>query len=405
MATLRLVFCLLAAVSAAALHADVQWRRIDSSPGGVLPPPPAQVEPTACVALDVDHDGTAEFIIGGRNAGPALTLWRYAAGRWTTEVIEPDAVRIEAGGVAADIDGDGNTDVVFGGDYKSGEIWWWQNPFPAHGRWIRHTLKRDAMTQQHDQLFGDFDGDGKPELVAWNQRCRALLWLHVPANPRTAGLWRRDTIYARSEGIPPEGLAAADIDGDGVTDIVGGGFWFKHLHGATFAANAIDAGMGFSRAAVGQLVPGGRPEVVFSPGDADGPVKWYQWDNGAWQAHTLEPHITHGHSLQIADIDGDGNLDVLVAEMGSWTHQVDNPNARVLVFYGDGHGHFRRQVVSTGQGVHEARLADVNGDGRLDIIGKPFRHNTPKLVIWLNQGTMTAVPARVSPDRKEPSTP
>ncbi len=386
MQPLRIAFALFCVASLRALHADVAWRRIDSSPDGVLPPPPGGVEATACVALDVDHDGDVDFIIGGRNSAPALTLWRYDAGRWTTEVIEPDAVRIEAGGAACDIDGDGDLDVVFGGDYKSGEIYWWENPYPAKDRWTRRVLKSDAMTQHHDQLFGDFDGDGKPELVAWNQRSRSLLWFHLPENPRTAGLWPVATIHSRTEGMPPEGLAAADMDGDGIADIVGGGFWFKHLRGDQFAANVIDASMGFSRAAAGQLVKGGRPEVIFSPGDADGPVNWYDWNGSTWVAHVLEPHITHGHTLQIADLDGDGNLDVLVAEMGSWTRRVDNPDARVLAFYGDGRGNFRRQVISTGQGVHECKVADLNGDGRPDIIAKPFRHNAPKLVVWLNEG-------------------
>lgn len=375
------------AVSASFALANVSWRRIDSSPGGILPSPNRDVEPTAALAVDVDNDGDADLIVGGRNAGPALTLWRHNAGRWTIEVIDPDNVRIEAGGAAFDIDGDGDLDLVFGGDFRSGEIWWWENPHPAKGAsWKRRTLKRDTLNQHHDQLFGDFDGDKKPELVSWNQRSRSLLRMQIPANPTSDALWPVETIFSRSEGIPPEGLAAADIDGDGVTDIVGGGYWFKHAGGGRFAANVIDPTMLYSRVVVGQLVKGGRPEIVFGPGDADGPINWYQWDGKQWVSTVLEPHIIHGHSLEMADIDGDGNLDIFVGEMGSWSGRVNNSTARVMIYYGDGKGNFRKQYVSLGQGVHESRLADLNGDGRLDIFAKPFRHHAPRLVVWLNEG-------------------
>lgn len=231
------------------IHASVAWRRIDSSPHGVLPPPHADVNPTASLAVDVDNDGNVDFIVGGRNSGPALTLWRYGAGRWTTEVIEPDAIRIEAGGVAHDITGNGCLDIVFGGDSRSGEIWWWENPHPNKGRWTRRVLKRDGFMQHHDQIFGDFDGDGKTELVAWNQRARSLLRFQIPENPKSGALWPVETIFLRSEGLLQEGLAAADIDGDGVMDIIGGGYWFKHMGGGRFAANLIDPAMAFTRAA------------------------------------------------------------------------------------------------------------------------------------------------------------
>ena len=125
----------------------VAWRRIDSSSQGVLPALARDVEPTATLALDVDGDRDADLIVGGRNSGPALTLRRYDGCRWTVEVIEPDDVRIEAGGAAHDIDGDGDPDIVFGGDSRSGEIWWWENPHPQPGRWQRRVLKRDGSMQ------------------------------------------------------------------------------------------------------------------------------------------------------------------------------------------------------------------------------------------------------------------
>ncbi len=382
---------ILAGLALSSASAAVSWRRVDSSPQGILPPPFAEVEPTAALAFDADKDGDADFVVAGRRAAPAIALWRHDAGRWAREVIDPDALRIEAGGAVYDIDGDGDLDIVFGGDNQSGEIWWWENPHPSMGRWSRHVIKKDSPTKHHDQIFGDFDGDGRTDFVSWNQNARKLLFYKIPSDPKATTPWTATTIFQWGAPAQYEGLARADVNGDGVDDIVGGGRWFRHVGDGKFLSETVDPDplMTFTRAAAGQLVAGGRPELVFVPGDADGPLKWYEWKNDRWIAHILESNVIHGHSLEIADIDGDGHLDIFVAEMGQWSLQVNNPHARVMIFYGDGHGNFKKQTVSVGQGVHEARVADLDGDGRLDILGKPFRHHSPKLVIWLNQGPLS----------------
>jgi hypothetical protein len=43
-------------------------------------------------------------------------------------------------------------------------------------------------------------------------------------------------------------------------------------------------------------------------------------------------------------------------------------------------------VVATGHDNHESKIADLDGDGTLDILGKPYNHKTPALQIWLNPG-------------------
>ena len=63
----------------------------------------------------------------------------------------------------------------------------------------------------------------------------------------------------------------------------------------------------------------------------------------------------------------------------------DNPKAQAFLFYGDGKGHFRKTIFKTGMGFHEARVADLNGDGMPDILSKPYNWETPRLDIWLNQ--------------------
>ena len=138
--------------------------------------------------------------------------------------------------------------------------------------------------------------------------------------------------------------------------------------------------MRFTQCAAGQLVEGGRPEIVFSPGDIDGTAKWYQWQNGRWTAHDLG-FVVHGHTCEVRDVNADGHADIFIGEMGS---PGAGDKAKTYIWYGDGQGHLQKTVVSEGQGIHEGLLSDLDGDGDLDILMKPYHHNAPRIDILSN---------------------
>lgn len=52
-----------------------------------------------------------------------------------------------------------------------------------------------------------------------------------------------------------------------------------------------------------------------------------------------------------------------------------------------GKGNFGQSVISTGIGNHESRIADLDGDGDLDMLAKLYTWDTPRIDIWLNNGT------------------
>jgi len=374
------------------LSASVEWVHLSSALAD-LPAPAGNSGQTAAQVLDIDKDGRDDFVVTLRSVSDSILWYRRDAGGWTQFLIGEGVSGIEAGGAFHDVDGDGDLDLVFGDDSNGNKIRWWENPYPNFSPetpWACHVIKDSGGNKDHDMVFGDFDGDGEVELVCWNQGARQLLLFEKPADPKAVGPWPVSVIYSWSDGQDREGLAAADINLDGKLDIVGGGCWFEHAGGTSFIAHVIDDSMASSRVAVGPLKEGGRVEVVLRPGESDGPLKWYEWTGSTWQGRTLLASVTHGHSLQTGDIDGDGHLDILVGEMGQWSglsSPADNPEAKVWVFYGDGGGNFTPQVVSPGQGVHEAALGDLDGDGDLDILGKPFRHNIPRVDVWLNNGS------------------
>ncbi|HRW07546.1 MAG TPA: VCBS repeat-containing protein, partial [Caldilineaceae bacterium] len=369
-------------------YADVttlQWVHL-STKGGALPSPAGSEQQTAAMIVDIDGDGLNDFVIAGRRASPAVVWYRRGEEGWQRYLVEEKALHIEAGGAYHDIDGDGDPDLVLGGDNRSNEIWWWENPAPTFAPetpWTRHQIKASGENKHHDQLFGDFDDDGQIELAFWNQGAQALFLAEIPAEPRQDEPWPLRKIYQWSDGEEHEGLAQADINGDGVSDLVGGGRWFERTTDGTYQAHVIDDSQRFSRVAAGQLIPGGPPEVVLGCGDCDGPLQWYSLVDGAWISHPLlERDIRHGHTLALADFDGDGALDIFAAEMRL---NGNNANATMWVLLGNNQGTFTPTVVASGYGNHESKVGDLNGDGTPDILGKPYNWETPRLDIWLNQ--------------------
>ena len=383
-----------------AAHAqNTQWQHLSTADGNI-PMPWKSLEQTGALVADLDNDGLNDFVLSCRKVAPALVWFKRTATGWDRHVIENDMLTIEAGGVAYDIDGDGDLDLVFGGDWQSNQVWWWENPYPnTTATWQRHVIKNSGSTQHHDQTIGCFKHSKAAQLVFWNQNDKKLYLADIPADPKQSP-WQYKAIFQadasdEKHGSYVEGMTKGDVDGDGYDDIIAGNCWFKY-DAAADTFKAIHYAEAAGRVAAGKFKPGKTLQIVVSPGDGQGPAKWYECtgnpeDESAWVGHDLVGRsLIHGHSLQVADINGDGNLDIFVAEMAKWTEsktEPDNPNAEAFIFYGDSKGHFEKTVFMKGYEFHEARVADLDGDGDMDILSKPYNWKTPRIDIWLQNGT------------------
>lgn len=376
---------------------EITWKHLSSKNGDIAVPNEGNQQ-TATALYDVNKDGINDFFITERTTAAAVVCYIKSDTGWDRYIVEAEALRIEAGSATIDIDGDGDIDVVFGGDAGSNKVWWWENPYPnfdPNRPWVRHEIKSNGSTKHHDQMFVDCDGDGREELVFWNQNDRALYVADIPEDPKQEP-WDYVAIYTYSNDSEPpqrgsypnwkgtnehEGLAKIDMDGDGILDIVGAGRWYKHSDGLNFEVHVIDDTYAFSRAAAGDFVKGGRPEVFLVVGDGRAPLMFYEFKNDEWIAKTIVDTVQDGHSIAVLDFNGDGNLDLFNAEM----RLGNNPNAVTRILLGDGKGNFEDYIVHKGFGLHESRIADLDGDGDYDILGKPYTWDAPRLDIWLQE--------------------
>ncbi|HTG44558.1 MAG TPA: hypothetical protein VK633_08500, partial [Verrucomicrobiae bacterium] len=326
----------------------MNWRHL-SSANGDLPVPPASAGQSGLKVLDVDKNGQNDYIITLWGS-PGIVWYRHVGNQFEKYIIEPDQMGLSHGETFKDIDGDGDIDLILGDAGLGTQLYWWENPYPNYDpntRWVRRLVRGAGSPGfYHDNIWGDFDGDGVEEFMSWYQYGQQLLFFEVPANPKTSGQWPVSTVFSWSgESLKYRGTDRSDINLDGKIDFVGGGGWFEHQGGSSFAYRPIDETMAYSQIKAGQLIAGGRPEVVCVLELDDGPLNMYSWIGSAWQKFTLVTNLAESHTLQLGDINQDGHLDIVVGELAQVGAIPETPGARLLALYGDSAGNFNQQAV------------------------------------------------------------
>lgn len=403
-----LIASVLCVCGIAAFHTSVRagvdlprWKVVSSKRGEIPQPGRISIQPGVVVA-DLRNEGTNAIVLASRMKSPALqAYYRAASNQWQQVVLDKNPLPLDCGGVSWDIDGDGYSDLVFGGDATSRQIWWWRNPGPKAGSsvgWERRLIKDGGATKHQGMAFGSFLADGKTQLAYWNQGARTMFLASTPDKPANASAWPTQPIFQPSleevgtNGLPTS-IEAADIDGDGSPDILSGNRWFKYQGAAGFKPTVI--GDPAARSIAGTFKDTRTPQVVTAPGETPGPLRIYECRglpdvSTNWIGRDLITNaLQHIDTLQAADINGDGFLDIFCAETVKWEDKPEPAASRrtkpkAWILYGDGQGNFLVTELASNQEMHESKAADLDGDGDVDIVSKPFILGAPGLEAWLN---------------------
>ena len=370
-------------------------------------------------------------------------LYRYAE-QWKAYAIFPiDNPGNYEDGVSADINGDGWQDIVLGGwGYRT---IWAENPAgqgknPYLTRWKVHVV--DAGRFSHEVCAADMNKDGKCDIIT------------------TAGIFFQgatpDDWHFVDIGKGGQGTTVGNVLGnrDGYSDVIAVYqrqgtnqiAWFENP-GHTgrdpvkdhWPLHVVDAFPGGARSnrdmdelaiTFGDLNRDGRPDIIVaSMGEgpdanndsrqiADGLV-WYQAPTdprtGVWVKHVIDATAgwVHASSIQLADFNGDGNLDVCYAEQDQSGpapnhdpgvgRQDGVPSPRLVVCYnvtGDALT-WRKQVLSqypeAGAGGFNSKVGIIGHDALPSIVTSLHGNwsNANPILLWRNQG-LPVKPAGVS---------
>lgn len=305
--------------------------------GGALfldTPAPVGSRPADVVRLvggDLDRDGWID-LVGGDSAGSIL-LWDSGQdpldGTWTPHLVG------EAGPVLslalADLDRDGDLEIVSGHTVPPYLLAWENQGSGLDGPWTSHVVGDPGAPVGDIEVY-DLDQDGQPDLVTGSGE-----HLDNPSLDHKVTLWRND-------GTPFDGP------------------WpFTDAAVLTYSVNAV---------AVGDLDGDGRPDVVAGTdhapavGTPNDPVSRSQWPN------VYELLALHGPTDPFA---------------GSWVVTVVGRDpATVTLGPEDDPSHYHGYW---GAAVHDVALADLDRDGDLDIVSADHVEADYQVKVWENDGT------------------
>ncbi|MCB9896681.1 MAG: VCBS repeat-containing protein [Planctomycetes bacterium] len=370
-------------LSASALGANVSWHENLDGRGRSWTRH-ALVEgvaaPVAVSAHDLDGDGDLDVLsMSAANSASdpvGLCIWQAntdGLGHFGAPqtILAAGAVRAEP----ADLDGDGDLDLAAG---RADHLAWYVN---VDG------LGHFVLAQAFDEYFGvqavrtgDLDGDGDVDLaLAAASSTYALAW---HANLDGQGTFGAAQVVTPFESVLTD-IALVDLDGDADLDLAAAGRatgrnvgWHENLDAlGTFGAaqtvapavGSLDAlasadldGDGDADLLVGQAQAG-----ALEPAD----LRWYENLDGAGSFGAARPIEAVGkHALVVlaVDVDGDGDLDALSATNATASLAVLGWNENL-----DGLGHFAPRVVFSSGVLHlpvDALALDVDDDGDLDVL-------------------------------------
>ncbi|MBW7959103.1 MAG: carbohydrate binding domain-containing protein [Candidatus Promineofilum sp.] len=352
-------------------------------------------------SADLDGDGYQDIVTGAwwyRNPGAAGGVWqRYAVGAPFNQMA-----------VIHDFDGDGYLDLLGTKPENPGSPGERGNAFV----WARNRGDAATPSQQFEIIDtgvtvtgGDFlqgaqvvsFSPGTIEVIlSWHSKFLAHLdALVVPNNPTQSwGLRQVSTVTQKEE------VNAGDIDRDGDLDLLLGTIWLENLgNGTAWSAHTLYSTTDEpDRNHLIDVNGDGRLDAIVGYERTDsqpGKLAWYEAPaspTGTWTEHIIfntnssdPPGARPAMSLDVIDIDGDGDPDIVMGE-----HNLKNPTqGRVFIFENINNGaSWIRHQVAIGHEHHVGtQFVDIDNDGDQDIISIGWEHSN--VLLYKQNGCAT----------------
>ena len=281
-----------------------------------------------------------------------------------------------------DMDSDGDMDVL-GTAYSTGNIIWWENVDGSGTIWTAHNIALN-FDGAYSVYSEDIDGDGDMDVLGTAMNDNAITWW---ANEDGLGtVWTEHTVAVGFGGAVS--VYAEDIDGDGDIDVLGAGCiayrlsWWENTDGlgTSWIEHTIDGSSDYPRSVYSADINGdGYMDVLCAVAIADD-IKWWENTDGSgtsWIEHTVDGEFDGACSVYSADINGDGNMDVLGAAAYdddiTWWENSDTVSGIYWI---------EHTVDGDFDGAYSVYSDDIDSDGDMDILGAAY--DDGKIILWEN---------------------
>lgn len=390
-------------------------------PGEALPNSTAATGPMALA--DLDGDGTLELFVGGRylpgrwpEPAPSLVL-RQADGRWVRDETNSSPLTnlgLVSGAVFTDLDADGDPDLALACEWGPVRVLRNDRGRLAAWNWNATAAAADPVLGANSKLLaslphftgwwngitsGDFDGDGRLDLIASN--------------------WGRNTKYQRFRSQPLR-VYYGDFNRDGGVGIVES--WFddalqRHVpilnvwtssRSMPWLLERFPSFEAFSRAGV-ETALGERAQGAHYLAAAwlDTSVFLNRGDHFEVRPLPVEAQFAPAFAVAVADFDGDGHEDAFLGQnfFGVRAETSRYDAGQGLLLRGDGRGGFSATPGSQSGLALEgeqrgAAVADYDRDGRADLVVTQFGADTH---LFRNQTAKPGLRVRLQGPRGNPA--
>ncbi|MBL8728398.1 MAG: VCBS repeat-containing protein [Planctomycetes bacterium] len=335
--------------------------------------------PTSVVAADLDGDGDCDLVTANISGNSLTLYYQSAPGEFVSATSGLATGGAPACVAAVDLDGDRDIDLVSANSTGSTLTLYFQSS--SGGFRPGGSLPPTGYTPT-SLAAADLDGDGDQDLVSAHEYSQNLT-LYFQSSP--------GVFTPGASGLPAgydaQSTVAADLDGDGDLDLVSvhSGALILHFQGPpgvfTPGASVLTTGLGSGSVAAADLDGDGDLDLVSTNYYGNTLTLYFQSAPGLFSpGASVLPTGSHPLAVAAADLDGDGDVDLVSADYDTSTLTLHFQSAPGVFTPG-------ASVLPTSSGPHSVVVSDVDGDGDLDLLS--VNNGTPTLYFQTAPGVFT----------------